>query len=36
MKVEPITVEGQVTLKEPVRLRGPVTVDGEVKAKIRL
>ena len=36
VKVEPITVEGQVTLKEPVRLRGPVTVDGEVKAKIRL
>ena len=36
VKVEPITVEGQVTLKEPVRLHGPVTVDGEVKAKIRL
>ena len=33
--IQPITVGGDVTVKEPVRLQGPVEVDGTVKAKLR-
>jgi len=33
--VQPITVEGVVAVKEPVRIQGPVEVDGTVKAKVR-
>ena len=33
--VQPITVEGDVAVTEPVRIQGPVEVDGTVKAKVR-